>query len=157
MEQINNTTSVTEEDIRQDEPNQPSEAVNTEENTNLRKNQEANQIKRRNLLYEECLGFIPNSMKGRQDPRYVYAKFFKEYKDFDFTNEDFLNVIEEMGLLQQLRYYKFPNRIKVLTFSFEQKMPLISLSKTISKSEASPSLHKKGETYFASYDQRCSP
>ena len=46
MEQINNTTSVTEEDIRQDEPNQPSEAVNTEENTNLHKNQEANQIKR---------------------------------------------------------------------------------------------------------------
>ena len=112
MEQINNTTSVTEEDIRQDEPNQPSEAVNTEENTNLRKNQEANQIKRRNLLYEECLGFIPNSMKGRQDPRYVYAKIFKEYKDFDFTNEDFLNVIEEMGLLQQLQILQIskPNK-----------------------------------------------
>ena len=112
MEQINNTTSVTEEDIRQDEPNQPSEAVNTEENTNLHKNQEANQIKRRNLLYEECLGFIPNSMKGRQDPRYVYAKFFKAYKDFDFTNEDFLNVIEEMGLLQQLQILQIskPNK-----------------------------------------------
>ena len=78
MEQINNTPSATEEDIIINEkPNQPPEAASTEDNTNLQENQEANQIKRRNLLYEECLGFIPNSMKGRQDPRYVYAKFFK--------------------------------------------------------------------------------
>ena len=66
----------------------------------------------KNLLYEECLGFIPNSMKGRQDPRYVYAKFYKQYKDFDYTNEDFLTIIEEMGLLQQLQILQIskPNK-----------------------------------------------
>ena len=109
MEQINNTPSATEEDIIINEkPNQPSEAASTEDNTNLQENQEANQIKRRNLLYEECLGFIPNSM----DPRYAYAKSFKQYKDFDYTKEDFLTIIEELGLLQQLQILQIskPNK-----------------------------------------------
>ena len=35
-----------------------------------------------NLLYEECLGFIPGIRNGKQDCRYVYAKFGKDYKDF---------------------------------------------------------------------------
>ena len=60
-------------------------------------------------------------MKGRQDPRYVYAKFFKAYKDFDFTNEDFLNVIEEMGLLQQLQILQIskPNKSIDILFRIE--------------------------------------
>ena len=119
MEQINNTPSATEEDIIINEkPNQPSEAASTEDNTNLQENQEANQIKRRNLLHEECLGFIPNSMKGRQDPRYVYAKFFKQYKDFDYTNEDFLNIIEELDLLQQLQILQISNPNKSIDVFF---------------------------------------
>ena len=119
MEQINNTPSATEEDIIINEkPNQPPEAASTEDNTNLQENQEANQIKRRNLLYEECLGFIPNSMKGRQDPRYVYAKFFKQYKDFDYTNEDFLNIIEELDLLQQLQILQISNPNKSIDVFF---------------------------------------
>ena len=88
MEQLNNTTLVTEEEINN--INQPSEAVSNEEIINEppeavsnERNANQNIPKRRNLLYEECLGFIPNSMKGRQDPRYVYAKFMKQYKDFD--------------------------------------------------------------------------
>ena len=110
MEQINITPSAAEEDTNT-KPNLPSGAASTEDTTNIEENQEVN-ITRRNLLYEECLGFIPNSMKGRQDPRYVYAKFFKKYKDFDFTNKDFLNIIEEMGLLQQLQVLQIskPNK-----------------------------------------------
>ena len=51
-------------------------------------------------------------MKGRQDPRYVYAKFMKQYKDFDYTNEDFLTIIEELGILQQLQVLQIskPNK-----------------------------------------------
>ena len=32
-----------------------------------------------NLLYEESLGFIPGTLRGRQDPKYVFAKFPKQY------------------------------------------------------------------------------
>ena len=111
MEQINITPSAAEEDTNT-KPNLPSGAASTEDTTNIEENQEVNITTRRNLLYEECLGFIPNSMKGRQDPRYVYAKFFKKDKDFDFTNKDFLNIIEEMGLLQQLQVLQIskPNK-----------------------------------------------
>ena len=111
MEQINIAHSATEEDINTT-PNLPSGVASTEDTTNIEENQEVNRTRRRNLLYEECLGFIPNSMKGRQDPRYVYAKFFKKYKDFDFTNEEFLTIIEEMGLLQQLQVLQIskPNK-----------------------------------------------
>ena len=117
MEQLNNTTLVTEEEINN--INQPSEAVSNEEIINEppeavsnERNANQNIPKRRNLLYEECLGFIPNSMKGRQDPRYVYAKFMKQYKDFDYTNEDFLTIIEELGILQQLQVLQIskPNK-----------------------------------------------
>ena len=52
-----------------------------------------------NLLYEESLGFIPGTIRGRQDPRYVFAKFPKQYKNIDFTNEDLLQVLEEADLL----------------------------------------------------------
>ena len=42
-----------------------------------------------NLLYEENLGFIPVSLRDIQDPRYVIAKFKKDYKHFDFFNEGY--------------------------------------------------------------------
>ena len=120
MEQINIAHSATEEDINTT-PNLPSGAASTEDTTNIEENQEVNRTRRRNLLYEECLGFIPNSMKGRQDPRYVYAKFFKKYKDFDFTNEEFLTIIEEMGLLQQLQVLQIskPNKSTDVLFRTE--------------------------------------
>ena len=47
-----------------------------------------------NLLYEESLGFIPGSLRGKQDPKYVFNKFGKQYKPFDFPNEDFLEILE---------------------------------------------------------------
>ena len=55
-----------------------------------------------NLLYEESLELIPGTLRDRQDPRYVFAKFPKQYKNFDFTNEDVLKVLEEEDLLQYL-------------------------------------------------------
>lgn len=39
------------------------------------------------VLYEESLGFIPGSLRGKQDLRYVHAKVNKQYKSFNFTNE----------------------------------------------------------------------
>ena len=96
-------TPATEEDNVKNVPNPgatSTEEVNNREVTTNNKNKEVANIAKGNLLYEECLGFIPNSLKGRQDPR--YAKFFEQYKDFDYTNEDFLNIIEDMGFLQQL-------------------------------------------------------
>ena len=65
-----------------------------------------------NLLYEECLGFIPGAPNGKQDPRYVYEKFRKDYKDFDYSYEDVLEILEEANLLkytQVLRVSK-PNK-----------------------------------------------
>lgn len=55
-----------------------------------------------NLLYEQSLGFIPTSLRGNRDPRYVYAKFPKEYKQFDFTHEDILQILEEANLHKYL-------------------------------------------------------
>ena len=55
-----------------------------------------------NLLYEQCLGFIPVSLAGKRDPGYVYAKFPKEYKGFDYTHENLLQILEEANLLQYL-------------------------------------------------------
>ena len=56
-----------------------------------------------NLLYEESLGFIPGNHRGIQDPKYVFAKFQKNCKDFDYTNKDFLQIREEVDLLKYLQ------------------------------------------------------
>ena len=48
-----------------------------------------------NLLYEQCLGFIPGSLRGKQDPRYVFAKFRKDYNDFDFTHKSIQQILEK--------------------------------------------------------------
>lgn len=37
-----------------------------------------------------------------KDPGYVYAKFPKEYKGFDYTHENLLQILEEANLLQYL-------------------------------------------------------
>ena len=65
-----------------------------------------------NLLYGECLGFILGTRKGKQDPRYVYAKFRKDYKDFDYTYEDVLELLEEAKLLKYLQVLQIskPNK-----------------------------------------------
>ena len=47
---------------------------------------------------------------------------FKQYKDFDYTNEDFLDIIEEMGLLQQLQILQIskPNKSIDVFFRTEE-------------------------------------
>ena len=74
-----------------------------------------------NLLYEQCLGFIPSSLSGKRDPRYIYAKFPKDYKEFDFTHEDILQVLEETNLLQYLEILQIskPNKSIDVYFSTE--------------------------------------
>ena len=117
MEQLQAAPSATEEENVPTVEKQTTEAAS---NGNQGNNETGNTA-RKNLLYEECLGFIPNTLKGRQDPRYVYAKFFKQYKDFDYTNEDFLKIIEEMGLLPQLQILQILKPNRVSTFSSGRK------------------------------------
>ena len=71
-----------------------------------------------NFLYEENLGFIPGTLRGKQDPRYVFAKFPKKYKNFEFTNEDFLEIIEEADLLQYLELLQISKTNKSLDIRF---------------------------------------
>ena len=86
MEQSNITPSGAEEENIHIKEKPISEAASTEDSMN----NVVTNTTRKNLLYEEYLGFIPNSLKGKQDPRYIYAKFFKQYKEFNYTDEDFL-------------------------------------------------------------------
>ena len=72
-----------------------------------------------NLLYEENLGFIPVSLRGIQDPRYVIAKFKKDYKHFDFFNEDILEKLEEMDLHRYLRLLQISRPSKYIDIMFK--------------------------------------
>ena len=82
-----------------------------EPNTETAKEQQVKQPNI-NLLYKECLGFISGIRNGKQDPRYVYAKFGKDYKDFDYTHEDVLDILEEANLLKYLQVLQIskPNK-----------------------------------------------
>ena len=73
------------------------------------------------LLYEQCLGFIPGALSGKRDPRYLYAKFPKDYKEFDFTYEEILEVLEEAHLLQHLEILQIskPNKSIDVYFTTE--------------------------------------
>ena len=74
-----------------------------------------------NLLYEESLGFIPVAHGGSHDPRYIFAKFKKDYKDFDFTDEDILEYLEEINLIKYLRILQIwkPNKSIDMMFKTE--------------------------------------
>ena len=94
---------------------QPSADIQTETqeqpNTETAKEQQVKQPNI-NLLYQECLGFIPGTRNGKQEPRYVSAKFSKDYKDFDYTHEDVLEILEEANLLKYLQVLQIskPNK-----------------------------------------------
>ena len=71
-----------------------------------------------NLLYEESLGFVPGNHGGSHDPRYVFCKFRKDYKDFDYTNEDILKYLEEIDLLNYLRLLQISKPNKSIDIMF---------------------------------------
>ena len=123
MEQSNITPSGAEEENIHIKEKPISEAASTENSMN----NVVTNTTRKNLLYEEYLGFIPNSLKGRQDPRYIYAKFFKQYKEFNYTDEDFLNITERMDLLQQLQILQIskPNKSTDVFFRTEDAADMI--------------------------------
>ena len=75
-----------------------------------------------NLLYEEYLGFIPGTLRGKEDPRYVFAKFDKQYKNFDFTNEDFLEILKKQICCNTWNSCRSPRPRKAWISSFERKM-----------------------------------
>ena len=67
------------------------------------------------------MGFIPDFLSGKRDPRYIYAKFPKDCKEFDFTHEDILQILEETNLLQYLEILQIskPNKSIDVYFSTE--------------------------------------
>ena len=75
-----------------------------------------------NLLYAENLGFISGAMYGGNlDPRYVFCKFRKDYKEFDYTNENVLVYLEQNNLLQYLTllHISKPNKSIDIVFRTE--------------------------------------
>ena len=72
-----------------------------------------------NLLYEESLGSVPGAHGGSHNPRFVFAKFKKDYKEFDFTNEDILEKLEEMDLLKYLRLLQISKPNKSIDIMFK--------------------------------------
>ena len=66
------------------------------------------------------MGFISGSLSDKRDPRYLCAKFPKDYKDFDFTQED-IQVLEEADLLQYLEILQIskPNKSINVYFNTE--------------------------------------
>ena len=112
-------------DKQQEESAQETTSVsiqNKETPTDVTSKPESSQVNRdNNLLYEQCLGFIPGALSGKRDPWYLYAKFPKDYKDFDFTYEEILKVLEEAQLLQYLEILQIskPNKSIDLYFTTE--------------------------------------
>ena len=112
-------------DKEQEESAQETTSVsiqNKETPTDASSKPESSQVNRdNNLLYEQCLGFIPGALSCKRDPRYLYAKFPKDYKDFDFTYEEVLEVLEEAQLLQYLEILQIskPNKSIDLYFTTE--------------------------------------
>ena len=59
------------------------------------------------------LGIYPRlSIRQKRFAIYIYAKFPKDYKEFDFTHEDILQILEEAKLLQYLEILQIskPNK-----------------------------------------------
>lgn len=40
------------------------------------------------------MGFIPDTLRGMQGPRYIFTKFCKDLKTFDFTDKDILKELD---------------------------------------------------------------
>lgn len=121
--------AATEEDYVQtsiEEAATPS-ASTADERTKKTDQQQSNQPKEKpnfegNLLYAENLGFIPGAMYGGNlDPRHVFCKFRKDYKEFDYTNEDILVYLEQNNLLQYLTLLQIskPNKSIDIVFPTE--------------------------------------
>ena len=112
MEVINESPSATQEEVAIAAP------VITENAEATKPNNQQQQVTKVNLLYEQCLGFIPGSLRGKRDPRYVYAKFDKTYKGFDFTHEEILQTLEEVNLLQYLQLLQISKPNKSIDIRF---------------------------------------
>ena len=112
MEQLTETNQIATQKESENQKNHPTEKAIPEDNNNQVKNFHSN------LLYEENLEFIPGTLRGKQDPRYVFAKFNKKYKNFDFTNEDFLKILEEADLLKYLELLQISKTNKSVDIRF---------------------------------------
>ena len=102
--------------VNESDATQEKEKTTTPDVTTRPENLKVNQ--HTSLLYEQCLGFIPGALSGKRDPRYLYANFPKDYKEFDFTYEDIREVLEEAHLLQYLEILQISKLNKSLDVYF---------------------------------------
>ena len=74
----------------------------------------------------------------------MYAKFYKQYREFDYTNEDFLNIIEEMDLLQQLQILQIskPNKSIDVYFRTEEAVDMFPKRHILIRGEPIPFIRK---------------
>ena len=91
----------------------------TTEQTAVQSNEQVTKQFTGNLLYEEILGFIPGTLRSKQDLRYVFAKFKKEYKHFSFTNEDILEELKKIDLLKYLALLQISKPNKSIDVMFK--------------------------------------
>ena len=91
----------------------------TTEQTAVQSNEQVTKQFTGNLLYEEILGFIPGTLRSKQDPSYVFAKFKKEYKHFNFTNEDILEELKKIDLLKYLALLQISKPNKSIDVMFK--------------------------------------
>ena len=91
----------------------------TTEQTAVQSNEQVTKQFTGNLLYEEILGFIPGTLRSKQDPRYVFAKFKKEYKHFNFTNKDILEELKKIDLLKYLALLQISKPNKSIDVMFK--------------------------------------
>ena len=112
MEQSTEMNQIATQEESENQKKQPTETIIPEDN-----NTQVNEI-HSNLPYEENLGFIPGTLRGKQNPRYVVAKFDKKYKNFDFKNEGFLEIPEEADLLQYLELLQVSKTNKSVDIRF---------------------------------------
>ena len=75
-----------------------------------------------NLLYEESLGFIPGTIRGRQDPRYVFAKFPKQYKNLTSPMKTCCRSWRRQIYCSTWSICRSPRPIKALISGSAQKM-----------------------------------
>ena len=74
----------------------------------------------------------------------MYAKFYKQYREFDYTNEDFLNIIEEMDLLQQLQILQIskPNKSIDVYFRTEEAVDMFPKRHILIRGKPIPFIRK---------------
>ena len=171
MEAINNNNEVntreetapeipaaTEEDYVQtsiEEAATPS-ASTADERTKKTDQQQSNQPKEKlnfegNLLYAENLGFIPGAMYGGN----LFCKFRKDYKEFDYTNEDILVYLEQNNPLQYLTLLQISKPNKSIDIVSNRRCGRFSRQQAYRGKGEAAAICQEGKKNFESHGKGC--